>query len=70
MAYPAHESSAIVPIDGAFSGMSYAADVALSPEKDGVYEGLWSVQVLEKKHGYTDKAKEHGQVIGYKVVGE
>ena len=56
MTYPAHKPSAIVPIDGAFRGMSYAANVALSSKKDGVHERLWLVQVLEKKYGYAYKA--------------
>lgn len=58
----------MISIDGAFSGMSYAADVALSSKKDGVHQRLWLVQVLEKKYGYTDKTQKHCQVVGDKVV--
>ena len=68
MTYPAHKSSAIVSIDSAFRGMSYTTHVALSSQKDGVYEWLWLVQVLEKKYGYTDKSQEHRQIVGNKVV--
>lgn len=49
--------------------MSHTANVALSAEKDGMHQRLWLVQVLEQKHGYADKAQEHGQVVGDKVVG-
>lgn len=68
MTYPAHKASAIVSIDGAFSWMSYAANVTLSSKKDGVHERLWFVQVLEEKYGYTDKTQEHRQVVGDQVV--
>jgi hypothetical protein len=68
--YPAHEPSAIVSVDGAFSGMSYTANIALSPQKDRVHERLWLVQVLEKKYGYTDETEKYRQVVGDKVVGE
>ena len=70
LTYPAHEPSAIIPIDGAFASMSYAANIALSPKEDGVHERLWLVQVLEKKYGYADETKEHRQIVGDKVVGE
>lgn len=66
--YPAHKPSAIVSVDGALSGMSNAANVALPSKKDGVHERLWLVQVLEKKCGYTNKTQEHRQVVGDKVV--
>jgi len=53
--YPTHQPSAIIPIDGAFSGTSYAANVALSPKKDGVHERLGPAKILQKKYRYTYK---------------
>lgn len=50
--------------------MSYTANVALSPEKDGMHERLWLVQVLEKKYRYSDETEEDCQVVGDKVVGK
>ena len=70
LTYPAHEPSAIFPIDGAFARMSYAANIALSPQEDGVHERLWLVQALGKKYGYADETEERRQIVGDKVVGE
>lgn len=48
--------------------MSDTAHVTLSAKKDGVHEGLWLVQVLEKEHGDADEAQEDGKVVCHKIV--
>jgi hypothetical protein len=66
--YSSHQSSGVVPMDRTLPWHPDPCDIALSTQKNRVYQWLGLVQVIEQENGGGRETKEDSQVIGREVL--
>ena len=68
--YPTKHAGAVVAVHRALGGVPHTCDIALSPKKDRVHEGLRLVEVVEKEETSSHERQDDCQVVRDEVVGE
>jgi hypothetical protein len=67
--YPRNQPSTIVPVYGTFARVPHSSDVALSTQKNRVYQRLRFVESVQQEHSCRDETEKDGQVICSQIVG-